>query len=560
MDKQMGIWTLGRKLTIGFLGIAALVGVVGFVATQKLLQVQQSIIEGAQEDRDAKNLTDLKVLALQRSLIERAYAYDGDEEDIGLHSDVDHQIDESLKTLIYDQEHETGGIRNKEAITALQKIRTDSDTQKKVFAGIATMLTDRRAKEASVVAMDKLEKQVELALEDIDGLVKRANSGSEEKHKEIQANVASSTSFMIGLSVLAVAAAVGLGLVLARGITGPIRQAVNLAEKIAAGDLRQTIQVTRSDETGQLQAAMKTMSEKLSQVITEVRAGAASLSSAASQVASSSQMLSHGTSEQAASVEETTSSLQQMSASITQNAENSRQTEQMALKGASDCNESSSAVMESMQAMKAIAGRISIIEEIAYQTNLLALNAAIEAARAGEHGRGFAVVATEVRKLAERSQIAAREIGTLASSSVNIAERSAQLLAHLVPAIRKTAELVQDVSAASTEQSTGVTQINNAMSKVDHITQQNSSSAEEMASTAEELASQAESLHQVMSFFRVEGTDETGRHDKAISQFHSPSAPLPAVAAVFGHPGVQVNGSAGRLKSDNHDLRDFKRF
>ena len=242
---------------------------------------------------------------------------------------------------------------------------------------------------------------------------------------------------------------------------------------------------------------------KLLEVVSEVRTGAASLASASGQVSATTQSLSRGTSEQAASVQETTSSIEQMNASISQNADNSRQMEQMASKGVKDGEESGQAVRETVAAMKSIAEKISIIEEIAYQTNLLALNAAIEAARAGDHGRGFAVVATEVRKLAERSQTAAREISGLATSSVSTAERSGRLLNELVPAIRKTAELVQEVAAASREQATGVSQVNKAIGHMDQVTQRNAAAGEELASTAEEVAAQAQSLQRMISFFII---------------------------------------------------------
>jgi methyl-accepting chemotaxis protein len=312
-----------------------------------------------------------------------------------------------------------------------------------------------------------------------------------------------------------------------RQLGGEPEYAASVARQVAEGDLTVTI-ATGAHDASSVLFAMRTMVERLAEVVGEVRASAAGLAEASDQVNGTAQSLSQGTSEQAASVEETTSSLEQMSASITQNADNGRQTEQMAFKGARDAEESGKAVSQTVDAMKSIAEKISIVGEIAYQTNLLALNAAIEAARAGEHGKGFAVVATEVRKLAERSQAAAKEISGLARSSVGLAERTGGLLQELLPSIRKTAELVQEVTAASMEQSSGVGQLNNAMAQVDQVTQRNASAAEELSSTSEEMAAQAAALQEQVSYFRLPGGAggaPVARHTPVPTPQPSPVAP-----------------------------------
>ncbi|MBC2731912.1 methyl-accepting chemotaxis protein [Thiobacillus sp.] len=307
--------------------------------------------------------------------------------------------------------------------------------------------------------------------------------------------------FIIAGIALALAALVGFWVT--RSITKPVNEALNVANKLADGDLNVHIEAKGRDETGQLLEAMKTMVGKLSQIISEVRSASDNLSSASEQVSSTAQSLSQGASEQSASVEETTASIEQMSASIAQNTENAKVTDGMAAKAATEATEGGEAVKQTVTAMKSIAGKIGIIDDIAYQTNLLALNAAIEAARAGEHGKGFAVVAAEVRKLAERSQVAAQEIGELASGSVDMAERAGKLLDEMVPSIRKTSDLVQEITAASEEQASGVGQVNSAMNQLNQATQQNASASEELAATAEEMSSQAEQLQQLMSFFKV---------------------------------------------------------
>lgn len=317
-----------------------------------------------------------------------------------------------------------------------------------------------------------------------------------------------SLSWIVDLLVVLIALpVVVIGVILIRSITGRVDLIVTRFEDLSRGDLTRRIPTGSTDEIGRIGAAFNSLVEKLEGIISNMRSGSNSIASAAQQLASSSLSLSQGTSEQAASAEQTTSSLEEMSASIQQNSENSRQMEQVAIKGASEAEESGKAVTQTVDAMKSITQKIDIVDEIAYQTNLLALNAAIEAARAGEHGRGFAVVATEVRKLAARSQAAAKEISLLATNSVKVAEHSGKLLDELVPSIKRTAELVQEVTAASREQSAGVAQINKAMAQVEQVTQRNASSAEELSSTAEELASQSEALLEVMNYFKVSGGD-----------------------------------------------------
>ncbi|MBF0567066.1 MAG: HAMP domain-containing protein [Nitrospirae bacterium] len=289
-------------------------------------------------------------------------------------------------------------------------------------------------------------------------------------------------------------------------VTGYLRLIAKGLGRISNGDLRVTIDYYMGkDEIGMLARSMNKMTEKLSGIVTGVKTASDYVFAGSGELSSTSQQLSEGATQQAASVEEASSSMEEMASNIRQSADNSQQTERIASKASGDAQEGGRAVAEVVEAMKQIASKISIIEEIARQTNLLALNAAIEAARAGEHGKGFAVVASEVRKLAERSQKAAGEISHLSSSSVSIAENAGEMLAKLVPDILKTAELVQEISAASAEQNTGAGQINKALQQLDQVIQQNASASEEMAAKSGELSSQARQLQSAVSFFRING-------------------------------------------------------
>ncbi len=284
----------------------------------------------------------------------------------------------------------------------------------------------------------------------------------------------------------------------------PVSELRDVLGAMQDGDLTVMMKKNYEGTWDELKGAANSTLKKLAQVVTDVNSGAQALASASEEVSATAQSLSQAASEQAAGVEETSASIEQMTSSIAQNTENAKVTESMASKAAADAADGGESVNATVAAMKQIAKKISIIDDIAAQTNLLALNAAIEAARAGEHGKGFAVVAAEVRKLAERSQVAAQEIGEVASSSVDLAEKAGKLLEQMVPAIRKTSDLVQEIAAASTEQSSGVGQINSAVAQLNQTTQQNASSSEELAATSEEMSSQAEQLQQTMSFFRLD--------------------------------------------------------
>jgi methyl-accepting chemotaxis protein len=589
--KNIGV---GKKLALGFGLVLSLMGVVSGAGywgletvaglAREILSVRSPLVEHSQRAR----ANTLGMRRFEKDYFLNIGAPEKQADYLAKWRDQKQRLVERLDVL----DKLAQGDTDRETV---RRMRRNADSYEQGFAKVVAAIQDgslkspQEANTAITPYKDEIRDLEETAYE-------FANSHSKAM-EAVDPLLTESVRRTLQVMLLVVAAALALtlaaGFVITRGITLPLAEAVKVARQVAEGDLPARIEVDSRDEAGQLLEALSAMvaalkrmvgaaaaiaagdltvkvrpqSERdalgnalaemlsrLTHTMSEIRMGASGLSSAAAQVSATSQTVSQGTSEQAASVEETTSSLEQMSASITQNAENSRQTEVLASKGAAEAEESGRTVKDAMNAMRNIAEKVSIIEEIAYQTNLLALNAAIEAARAGEHGKGFAVVATEVRKLAERSQSAAKEISGLAGSSVKVAERSGQQLDELVPSIRKTADLVQEVAAASAEQSAGVAQINKAMAQVDQVTQRNASAAEELASTAEEMASQAEALQQLVAHFRVGGVEG------------APARPLaaPRRAAAAAAP-VKGNGRAeapvGVLPlAPGHVDQDFKRF
>ncbi len=311
----------------------------------------------------------------------------------------------------------------------------------------------------------------------------------------------------IGSTLLSIAIGVLIAVAITRLVTRPLALAMNLVRKTAEGDLTQSLAVTSNDEIGQMVAALNDMAASLRRVMGDVAAAAEQVASGSEEMSATAEQLSQGASEQAASAEETTSAMEEMAAGIQQNADGASHTDRLATKAAEDAQASGEAVGQTVGAIREIAEKIALIEEIARKTDLLALNAAVEAARAGEHGKGFAVVATEVRKLAERSQAAAAEIAGLTTSGVVIAESAGEMLEKLVPDIRRTAELVQDIAGACSEQTTGAQQVNRSIQQLDQVTQQNATAAEQLTATSEELAGQAGNLQSAIAFFKVNRAD-----------------------------------------------------
>jgi methyl-accepting chemotaxis protein len=458
------------------------------------------------------------------------------------HKELDEAVEERARVL-------DENIQNPERRRLLAEFKRAKETYSKALDDINQIIRDRNA-----IIKNELDTIGPKVAEATENVKLSVQADQDLLGPEVKRNNESTVQVVVWISIAAILFSILISWLLVRLIKKPLggepRDMEAIALRLAEGDLN--IHFSNRDQATGVYAAMITMVERLSDVIQRVRSGADNLASASQEVSATAQTISQGATEQAASVEETTASVEELNSSVQQNAENARVTDDMATKASAEASQGGEAVNRTVSAMKEIADKIGLIEDIAYKTNLLSLNAAIEAARAGEHGKGFTVVAAEVRKLAENSRVTAQEINELATNSVSIAEEAGRLLEEIVPSIGKTADLVQEIAAASDEQSSGVSQINGAMTQLDSATQQNASSSEELAATAEELSSQAEALQQAVAFFQLV---QDGQSAAA-----SPMSRKPAARADVG----RAAGAAAKKSSGDSDPlfdeQDFERF
>ncbi|QAU48786.1 methyl-accepting chemotaxis protein [Bradyrhizobium guangzhouense] len=520
-------FTVKAKLASAFGLVIVLSMVAGGVAYMKLgdmMTTADSMVLRAKRMEKAAEIEKLILLQLRaekNSILAEGNEY---EQDV---TDAATRREQTLKTKdeVYALASEQGKKLLDTFAVTLGKMNAYQEETIRVAKVDKVKATERSAGEGRKVVADALDAVGAYVGNTKKQMAEQAVQSKEEGH---QAQL-----MLMALIAISLAIAIAAALWISISISRALGRAVALAGAVASGDLGQTINVTSNDEVGDLVKSLNGMVGKLRQIVQEALTAAQNVSAGSQELSASAEQLSQGATEQASSAEEASSSMEEMASNVKQNADNANQTEKIAAQSAKDAEASGVAVGRAVEAMQTIAEKITIVQEIARQTDLLALNAAVEAARAGEHGKGFAVVASEVRKLAERSQAAAADIGTLSSETVKVAQEAGSMLSKLVPDIKKTAELVQEITAACREQDVGSSQINQAIQQLDKVGQQNASASEQVSSTSEELASQAEQLQSTISFFRIE---QAGRSeavasapiDRAVTQLRSKAGQMQA--------------------------------
>jgi len=423
--------------------------------------------------------------------------------------------------------------------------------------------------QAVAISMGEGRKAVTEAGAQVQELVELSQGQLDAATANADADFAKVRTSLIVLTVVSLLVAAGAAVYISMAVSKGLNRASDAVKSVADGDLTKTVEITTKDEIGDLLGHVNIMIERLRGVVGDAISASENVSAGSQELSAASEQVSQGATEQASSAEEASASMEEMASNIKQNADNAAQTEKIARQSAKDAEISGEAVNRAVEAMRTIAEKITIVQEIARQTDLLALNAAVEAARAGEHGRGFAVVASEVRKLAERSQTAATEIGAVSSETVKAAQSAGEMLTSLVPNIRRTAELVSEISAACREQDVGASQINEAIQQLDKVTQQNASASEQMSATSEELAAQAEELQTSIAYFRTNANGAQARRPAARAPVKRPAAALAARKPAASAPrqsvaaqqaratGFALDLTAGGPDADDADFREY---
>lgn len=531
---------IGGRIAAAFSVIVAIVVVLGIVAVSQLSHVTAvAVIANDQHLRSLETVND--IVSVQRSqtevVLRHVIARDPKEKE-----QLEAELRERVHTIETDLSRYEASSLTEEERRMVATVQQRRLRLRSVRERVLDLSRQSQNKEAMALVESELSAAVRSVIDGQEALVVHHREATQKAASDIERAAKSTRTVLTSGIVLTLVLTVAIALLLSRSIMLPLRELSKLVKSVSEGDLSVRARIRSKDEIGQMMretnamvealegrakiakaisegdltvtvnvlspkdslgSSLEAMVESLRGIVAEVGGAAASVAAGSEQLSGSATSVSHGTSEQSASAQETTSSMEQMSASIQQNVDNARQTDRIASKAAADAKTSGESVARTVGAIRQIASRIGTIEEIARKTDLLALNAAVEAARAGEHGKGFAVVASEVRKLAERSQTAAGEISQLTTECVSAAEGAGQLLDRLVPDIRKTAELVQDIAAACGEQSTGANQVSRAMQQLDSTIQSNAAAADELASTAEELSEQAVQLREAVGFFKL---------------------------------------------------------
>ena len=444
------------------------------------------------------------------------------------------------------------------------ELRRRFDEFKVIDAQIRTLGVQDKVAEATALSFGEGAKAVTAVSTAADSLVKAQRAELQKASKDTDDLYASARNSLIVMIIVGLLAATAFAAWIMVGISKGLARATSAVGLVADGDLTQTIAITTKDEIADLLGHVNVMIDRLRGVVGDAISASENVSAGSQELSSASEQVSQGATEQASAAEEASASMEEMAANIKQNADNAAQTEKIARQSAQEADVSGQAVAQAVDAMRTIAEKITIVQEIARQTDLLALNAAVEAARAGEHGRGFAVVASEVRKLAERSQTAAAEISSVSSDTVKAAQSAGDMLSNLVPNIRKTAELVAEISAACREQDIGASQINEAIQQLDQVTQQNAAASEKMSATSEELAAQAEELQASIAFFRTGAAPSARRpaqpRPTPVSKptARKPAAKRQTVAAQQARAtGFALDLSQGGADADDANFREY---